>query len=91
MSLARNPAEITADLAVARHAMEAGVWFHSSPTCNNGFTFMVLRHAFEADRSRGLAWCRSVEFTEDRKGSKGPPLTKLEYRNPKQCRISNQQ
>lgn len=52
MSLGRNPADITADLTVARRAMEAGVWFHSSPTYNNGFTFMVLRHAFEADRAR---------------------------------------
>ena len=52
MSLGRKPAEITADLAVARRAMEAGVWFHSSPTYNQGFTFMVLRLAFDADRAR---------------------------------------
>lgn len=51
MSLGRNPANITNDLAVARRAMEAGVWFHSSPTYNQGFTFMVLRAAFDADRS----------------------------------------
>lgn len=51
MSLGRNPAEITQDLAVARRAMESGVWFHSSPTYNNGFTFMVLREAFEENRS----------------------------------------
>lgn len=52
MSLARNPADIRNDLAVVRRAMEAGVWFHSSPTYNSGFTFMVLRLAFDADRSR---------------------------------------
>ena len=52
MSLGKNPAEVTQDLAVVRRAMEAGVWFHSSPTYNNGFTFMVLRMAFDADRAR---------------------------------------
>ncbi|MDX2227863.1 MAG: hypothetical protein SFY92_12330, partial [Verrucomicrobiae bacterium] len=52
MSLGRNPADISNDLAVARRAMESGVWFHSSPTYNNGFTFMVLRQAFDADRAR---------------------------------------
>jgi aryl-alcohol dehydrogenase-like predicted oxidoreductase len=52
MSLGRNPADITNDLAVARRAMDAGVWFHSSPTYNQGFAFMVLRLAFDADRTR---------------------------------------
>jgi aryl-alcohol dehydrogenase-like predicted oxidoreductase len=52
MSLGKNPAEVTQDLAVARRAMEAGVWFHTSPTYNNGFTFMVLRMAFDEDRAR---------------------------------------
>ena len=52
MSLGKDPAFPEADLAVTRRAMEAGVWFHSSPTYNNGFTFMVLRMAFEADRLR---------------------------------------
>lgn len=52
MSLGRNPADIRNDLAVARRAMEAGVWFHSSPTYNMGFTYMVLRTAFEEERSR---------------------------------------
>ena len=51
MSLGRNPADIKSDLAVARRAMEAGVWFHSSPTYNSGFTYMVLRTAFDEDRS----------------------------------------
>jgi aryl-alcohol dehydrogenase-like predicted oxidoreductase len=52
MSLGRNPSDITNDLAVARRAMDAGVWFHSSPTYNQGFAFMVLRLAFDADRTR---------------------------------------
>lgn len=52
MSLGRNPADVSKDLAVARRALEAGVWFHSSPTYNQGFTFMVLRLAFDEDRSR---------------------------------------
>ncbi|HRJ72537.1 MAG TPA: hypothetical protein PLS03_09935 [Terrimicrobiaceae bacterium] len=52
MSLGSKPADIVNDLRVARRAMEAGVWFHSSPTYNQGFTFMVLRTAFDEDRSR---------------------------------------
>jgi aryl-alcohol dehydrogenase-like predicted oxidoreductase len=52
MSLGKNPAEITQDLAVARRAMESGIWFHTSPTYNSGFTLMVLRMAFDADRAR---------------------------------------
>lgn len=52
MSLGKNPADITNDLKVARRAMEAGGWIHSSPTYNNGFTFMVLRLAFDENRSR---------------------------------------
>lgn len=52
MSLGRNPADITQDLTVVRRAMEAGVWFHSSPTYNQGFTFMVLRLAFDENRAR---------------------------------------
>src|ERR1700689_5526200 len=52
MSLGRNPAEVAQDLVVARRALEAGVWFHSSPTYNNGFTFMVLRQAFDENRER---------------------------------------
>ncbi len=52
MSLGRNPADITQDLVVARRAIESGVWFHSSPTYNNGFTYMVLRQVFDEDRSR---------------------------------------
>ncbi len=51
MSLGKNPADITCDLAVARQAMEAGIWFHSSRTYNQGFTFMVLRLAFDENRA----------------------------------------
>ncbi len=51
MSLGGNPADITRDLAVARRAMEAGVWFHSSPSYNRGFTYMVLRMAFDENRA----------------------------------------
>ena len=50
MSLGRSEATLDADIAVARRAMEAGVWFHSSPTYNRGFTYMVLRHAFDEAR-----------------------------------------
>ena len=52
MSLGRNPADIAQDLIVARRAMDAGVWFHSSPTYNQGFTFMVLRQAFDENRQQ---------------------------------------
>jgi aryl-alcohol dehydrogenase-like predicted oxidoreductase len=52
MSLGRNPTDVGNDLIVARRAMEAGVWFHSSPTYNNGFTFMVLRQAFDENRAQ---------------------------------------
>ena len=52
MSLGRDPADFAQDLVVARRAMDAGVWFHSSPTYNQGFTFMVLRLAFDENRNR---------------------------------------
>lgn len=52
MSLGRDPANITQDLTVARRAIEAGVWFHSSPTYNQGFTYMVLRMVFDQERAR---------------------------------------
>jgi aryl-alcohol dehydrogenase-like predicted oxidoreductase len=52
MSLGRNPSDVAQDLVVARRAMEAGVWFHSSPTYNQGFTFMVLRQAFDENRDQ---------------------------------------
>jgi len=52
MSLGRNPTDVAQDLVVARRAMESGVWFHSSPTYNQGFTFMVLRMAFDENRDR---------------------------------------
>ncbi len=51
MSLGRDESRVEADVAVARQAMDAGVWFHSSPTYNRGFTYMVLRMAFDEDRA----------------------------------------
>jgi aryl-alcohol dehydrogenase-like predicted oxidoreductase len=38
-------------IRIARTAMDAGVWFHSSPTYKRGFTYMVLRMAFDEDRA----------------------------------------
>jgi aryl-alcohol dehydrogenase-like predicted oxidoreductase len=52
MSLGGNPADVAKDMVVARRAMEAGVWFHSSPTYGGSFTFMVLRLAFDENRSQ---------------------------------------
>lgn len=52
MSLGRNPTHPEADIRVARRAMEAGIWFHASRTYENGFTFMILRMAFDQDRAR---------------------------------------
>jgi aryl-alcohol dehydrogenase-like predicted oxidoreductase len=51
MSLGKNPAQPESDMEVAFRAMDAGVWFHSSRTYNQGFTFMVLRMAFDARRN----------------------------------------
>jgi aryl-alcohol dehydrogenase-like predicted oxidoreductase len=39
-------------IRIARTAMDAGVWFHSSPTYKRGFTYMVLRMAFDEARSQ---------------------------------------
>jgi len=52
MSLGKDPVFPEADLTLVRRAMETGIWFHSSRTYNNGFTFMILRMAFDADRAR---------------------------------------
>jgi aryl-alcohol dehydrogenase-like predicted oxidoreductase len=52
MSLGQNPADVKQNLVVARRALESGVCFHSSPTYNNGFTFMVLRMLFDENRDR---------------------------------------
>lgn len=43
---------IAEDIAVARMAMDAGIWFHCSPTYSRGFSFMILRMAFDQDRSK---------------------------------------
>lgn len=50
MSLGRDPVSPAADVALVREAMEQGVSFHGSRTYNNGFSFMILRMAFDADR-----------------------------------------
>ena len=47
MSLGTDADRIDEHVALARHAMSAGVWFHASPTYNRGFCFMVLRLAFD--------------------------------------------
>ena len=52
MSLGQQPLNLKDDIAVARRAMEAGIWFHSSPTYNMGFTYMILRMAFDEARSQ---------------------------------------
>jgi aryl-alcohol dehydrogenase-like predicted oxidoreductase len=64
MSLGQEPHDLRADVAVARLAMEAGVWFHSSPTYNKGFTYMILRLAFDeapAQRPRLILKIRDAE------------------------------
>ncbi len=50
MSLGNNLLHLNEHIRVARTAMDAGVWFHSSPTYNRGFTYMVLRMAFDEAR-----------------------------------------
>jgi len=50
MSLGKSEATLEADIRLARRAMDAGIWFHSSPTYNRGFTFLVLRMAFDQAR-----------------------------------------
>ena len=52
MSLGADLERISDDVAVARRAMDAGVWFHCSPTYNRGFCFMILRMAFDACRTK---------------------------------------
>ena len=50
MSLGADERRFEEDIRLARRAMEAGVWFHSSPTYHRGFTYMVLRMAFDQAR-----------------------------------------
>ncbi len=54
MSLGMNVEQgrIAEDVAVARQAMDAGIWFHCSPTYSRGFCFMILRMAFDQNRSK---------------------------------------
>jgi aryl-alcohol dehydrogenase-like predicted oxidoreductase len=50
MSLGSDLAKIDEHIRIARTAMDAGVWFHASPTYNRGFTYMILRMAFDEAR-----------------------------------------
>jgi len=52
MSLGSSEAVLEHDIRIARRAMEAGIWFHSSPTYHRGFTYLVLRMAFDEARSQ---------------------------------------
>lgn len=47
MSLGSDLGRLDDHIRVARQAMEAGIWFHASPTYHRGFTYMVLRMAFD--------------------------------------------
>ena len=40
------------EVKLVRRAMDAGISFHGSPTYNRGFSFMILRMAFDEDRSK---------------------------------------
>jgi len=50
MSLGRKLDRFKEDIEVARTAMEAGVWFHTSQEYGGSGTFMILRHAFDQAR-----------------------------------------
>ncbi|MEO5961134.1 MAG: aldo/keto reductase [Opitutaceae bacterium] len=52
MSLGKDLLKLDDHIRVARAAMDAGVWFHASPTYNRGFTYMILRMAFDESRSQ---------------------------------------
>ncbi|MCC5830809.1 MAG: aldo/keto reductase [Phycisphaeraceae bacterium] len=52
MSLGSDLRQLDEHIRIARTAMQAGVWFHASPTYHRGFTFMVLRMAFDEARSQ---------------------------------------
>lgn len=52
MSLGKDPAHPEADVALVRKAMDTGISFHGSRTYNNGFSFMILRLAFDQARHR---------------------------------------
>jgi aryl-alcohol dehydrogenase-like predicted oxidoreductase len=51
MSLGSREDLFERDIATTRLAMDAGVWFHASPTYHRGFTFLILRRAFDEARS----------------------------------------
>ncbi|MEI8093792.1 MAG: aldo/keto reductase [Spirochaetales bacterium] len=47
MSLGHDPAKFPDDVRVARHAMDLGLWVHSSRAYAGGKTFEVLKKAFD--------------------------------------------
>jgi aryl-alcohol dehydrogenase-like predicted oxidoreductase len=49
MSLGQGQYDLAADVKVARAAMDAGIWFHTSTDYQD--TYRVLRHAFDEDRA----------------------------------------
>ncbi len=51
MSLGRIEDRLDDDVATARAAMDADVWFHTSQEYAGGRCFQVLRHAFDEDRA----------------------------------------
>jgi aryl-alcohol dehydrogenase-like predicted oxidoreductase len=52
MSLGNNPEEFKNHIAVARAAMEGCDWFHASQEYAGGGAFMIMRHAFDENKSR---------------------------------------
>ncbi len=53
MSLGRDiPASMPVDREVAQTALSAPIWFHASPTYNQGMTYMILRMTFDAASQR---------------------------------------
>ncbi len=51
MSLGADVARMDDEVQLVRRAMDAGIWFHGSPTYNRGLSFMILRMAFDQDRA----------------------------------------
>ncbi len=52
MSLGSSLPDLDEHIRIARAAMDADIWFHASPTYHRGFTYMVLRMAFDEERSQ---------------------------------------
>ena len=70
MSLGRAVTNFAQDVAVARQAMEKGIWFHSSRSYGDGGTFKVLKQAFadapgQIPKTMFKIGCESAELIED--------------------------